>query len=108
MSCSEFEIYYASTTQYDSDFLEQCSRDPCVLTKIEDGKCYISLIVTEQEIRAGKTSIPHFLDTREETRNMTLITNPRNPSTPWKRVLYLPKHLTEEIMQYIDVVRATQ
>ena len=102
MSDNKFEIHYGSATNYDDAFLEQCRQDPCVLTKIEDGRCDIYLIVTEQEIRAGYTGLPHFLDTREDSSNMTLITDPGNPGAPWKRTYYLPQVLTQEIINYLD------
>lgn len=97
-----FEIHYGTATNYDDAFLEQCDADPFVLPKIEDGKCHIYLIVTEQEIRAGYTGLPHFLDTREDSSNMTLITDPGNPGAPWKRAYYLPQDLTQDIINYLD------
>ena len=61
-----FEIHYGTATNYNDAFLEQCDADPFVLTKIEDGKCHIYLIVTEQEIRAGYTGLLTFW-TREDS-----------------------------------------
>lgn len=102
MSDNKFEIHYGSATNYDDAFLEQCRQDPCVLTKIEDDRCDIYLVVTEQEIRDGRTGLPHFLDTREDSSNMTLIADPGNPGAPWKRVYWIPKYITQEIIRYLD------
>ena len=101
MSDASFEVYYGNATNYDKDFLHKCSQEPCVLTKVEDKTCHIYLIVTEKEIRQGRTTIPCFLDTRKDSR-MTLLTNPSDPSAPWKRVYWLPKKLTEDIINYLD------
>jgi hypothetical protein len=97
-----FEIYYRTATNYNDIFRKKCEDDPCVLTKFNAGECHIYLIVTEQEIRAGYTGLPHFLDTREDSRTMQVVTDPLNPSAPWKRVYRLPKNITQDIINYLD------
>lgn len=97
-----FEIYFGTATNYNDIFIKKCEADPCVLTKFKERECHIYLIVTEQEIRAGYTGLPHFLDTREDSSTMQVVADPLNPSAPWKRVYYLPKNITQDIINYLD------
>ena len=101
-SMSVFEIYYGCTTTYDDDFLEQCRRDPCVVARTNGTQYDIYLVVTEQEVRAGRTGLPHFLDTERGSSTMTVLTNPGEPSAPWKRAYWLPKSLQQDILAHLD------